>query len=216
MNLEKMEDFFAARAEGYDEHMLNDVPGCKNGYRKMAELVPAETKELLDLGCGTGLELDEIFKRYPDLSVTGVDMTEEMLAKLRKKHPDKRLTLVKGDYFKVDFGKERFDAAVSFQTMHHFSHSKKLGLYAKIYDSLRKGGVYIECDYMIIDQAEEDFYYAENARLREELGLSEGTFYHYDTPCTIANQMELFKKAGFIQTEMVFREENTTILVGRV
>lgn len=216
MNLEKMEDFFAARVEGYDKHMLNDVPGCKNGYIRMAELVPAGTKELLDLGCGTGLELDQIFRRYPDLSVTGVDMTEEMLAELRKKHPDKRLTLVKGDYFKVDFGKERFDAAVSFQTMHHFSHSKKLGLYGKIHDSLRPGGVYIECDYMVIHQEEEDFYYAENARLREELGLSAEEFYHYDTPCTIANQMELLQKAGFIQTEMVFREENTTILVCRV
>ena len=215
MNLEKMNDFFAARVEGYDEHMLNDVPGCRNGYIRMAELVPPEAKTLLDLGCGTGLELDEIFKRYPDLSVTGVDMTAEMLAKLREKHPDKQLALVEGDYFRVDFGREQFDAAVSFQTMHHFSHEKKIGLYRKIYDSLKPGGVYIECDYMVVDQADEDLYYAENARLRAELGLSGEEFYHYDTPCTVTNQLDMFGQAGFTQAEMVFREENTTIIVCR-
>lgn len=215
MTLEKMNDFFAARVEGYDEHMLNDVPGCRNGYIRMAELVPCGTKTLLDLGCGTGLELDEIFKRYPDLSVTGVDMTAEMLARLREKHPYKKLTLVEGDYFKADFGNNCFDAAVSFQTMHHFSRKMKVGLYTKIFHSLREGGVYIECDYMVVDQAEEDFYYAENARLRAELGLSAEEFYHYDTPCTVANQLDMFKKAGFAGAQTVFREENTTIIVCR-
>ena len=34
---------------------------------------------ILDLGCGTGLELDALFARFPDLRVTGIDMTEEML-----------------------------------------------------------------------------------------------------------------------------------------
>lgn len=39
--LEKMSDFFTARIEGYDQHMLNEVEGCKEGYRKMAESVAA-------------------------------------------------------------------------------------------------------------------------------------------------------------------------------
>lgn len=51
-----MSDFFAARVDGYDEHMLNDVEGCKDAYIKLAELLPQDTVELLDLGCGTGLE----------------------------------------------------------------------------------------------------------------------------------------------------------------
>lgn len=28
MKLEKMNDFFAARIDGYDEHMLKNVEGC--------------------------------------------------------------------------------------------------------------------------------------------------------------------------------------------
>lgn len=57
--LETMSDFFEARTEGYDEHMINDVEGCKKGYELMATLVPVNTDTLLDLGCGTGLELDD-------------------------------------------------------------------------------------------------------------------------------------------------------------
>lgn len=105
--MEKMSDFFAARVEGYDEHMLTEVAGCKEGYAEMARLVPISCKTLLDLGCGTGLELDEIFKKLPDLDVTGIDLTQAMLDKLKQKHPDKSLNLICGSYFDVPFGSEK-------------------------------------------------------------------------------------------------------------
>lgn len=50
-----------------------------NGYIKLAELIPDTARKLLDLGCGTGLELGRIFQRFPDISVTGVDLSSEML-----------------------------------------------------------------------------------------------------------------------------------------
>ena len=78
-NLEKMADFFASRVDSYDEHMLSKVEGCREGYEKMALFVPKTAKRLLDLGCGTGLELDEILKLMPDIEITGVDLTQEML-----------------------------------------------------------------------------------------------------------------------------------------
>lgn len=214
-NLEKMADFFSARVEGYDEHMLNNVEGCKEGYKRMAELVPTYTKKLLDLGCGTGLELDEIFKILPDIEVTGIDLTESMLQKLKQKHKEKPLNLICRDYFQVDFGTNTFDCAVSFQTMHHFSHEKKTDLYKKICDSLTSNGVYIECDYMVETQEEENFWFSENERIRKVQGIKENEFYHYDTPCTINNQISLLKKAGFKTATKVFRIENTTIIVAK-
>lgn len=50
--MEKMDEFFTARVEGYDEHMLNEVGGCREAYEKMAELIPDGTENILDLGCG--------------------------------------------------------------------------------------------------------------------------------------------------------------------
>lgn len=213
--MEKMDEFFAARADGYDEHMLNEVGGCRECYVKMAELVPENTESLLDLGCGTGLELAGIFERFPDVSVTGIDLTKAMLDRLAEKYKGKNITLINGDYFSTDLGREHFDAAVSFQTMHHFSHEMKIGLYKKIRNSLKSGGVYIECDYMVDMQTEEDFFFAENARIRKELNVPEDEFYHYDAPCTIENQIKMLLAAGFSTAEKIFRVGNTTIIIAK-
>lgn len=212
--LEKMADFFAERVSMYDEHMLRDVEGCKEGYIKMAELVPKNCKRLLDLGCGTGLELEAIFRKIPDLSVTGIDLCEEMLSRLREKFEDKRINLICGDYFTSDFG-SGFDCAVSFQTMHHFSHERKTALYKKVFDALTDDGIYIECDYMVEAEEEEKHWFSENKRLRELQGIGEDEFFHYDTPCTVENQIKMLKAAGFQTVEKVMRIENTTMLIAR-
>lgn len=210
--MERMDEFFAARADTYEEHMLNNVTGSREAYKEMARLIPDRCSNLLDLGCGTGLELDEIFKVKPHLRVTGIDLTQAMLDKLSIKHGNKNLRLICGSYFDVPFGKGEYDCAVSFQTLHHFTKLKKAGLYRKLYESLRHGGVYIECDYMVIRQEEEELCLSECSRLRAEQGIPEDEFYHYDTPCTVDNQLKLLRDAGFDKVERVFRIDNTTIL----
>lgn len=211
--LEKMADFFTARVDEYDNHMMNDVVGCKEGYIKMAELLPETVVNLLDLGCGTGLELDEIFKIRPNMKVTGVDLSKAMLGILKQKHPNQDLTLINANYFDYDFGIEWFDAIISFQTMHHFSHEQKIQLYSRIYSALKPGGKYIECDYMVIEQKDEDYNFKESVRIRNEQNITDGEFYHYDTPCTIENQLKMLRRAKFEKVEMVWRLENTTIVV---
>ena len=47
--MEKMNEFFAARADGYEEHMLTYVEGSKEAYIKMAQLLPKSCKNLLDI-----------------------------------------------------------------------------------------------------------------------------------------------------------------------
>ena len=213
--LEKMADFFTARVDEYDNHMMNDVVGCKEGYIKMAELLPETVVNLLDLGCGTGLELDEIFKIRPNIKVTGVDLSKAMLGVLKQKHPNQDLTLINANYFDYDFGIEWFDAIISFQTMHHFSHEQKIQLYSRIYSALKPGGKYIEGDYMVIEQKDEDYYFKESVRIRIEQNITDGEFYHYDTPCTIDNQLKMLRLAKFEKVEMVWRIENSTIVVAQ-
>lgn len=211
MKLEPMADFFAARVEGYDEHMLSDVEGCAEGYPLMASLIPHSAKRLLDLGCGTGLELDEIFKRHPHLAVTGIDLCAPMLERLKQKHGDKNLNLIQGDYFSVDLG-SGYDCAVSFESLHHFPHGEKTVLYKRIFDALNENGVYLECDYMVDDPAEEEFYFAQLARYKGEQNLGEG-YYHYDTPCTVEHQKMMLNIAGFSSVRRVFRKGGTCMLL---
>ena len=73
--MERMEVFFTARVDCYDAHMLQEVEGYAEGCRMAAGLLPETCTWLLDLGCGTGLELEPVFERFPDLRVTGIDLT---------------------------------------------------------------------------------------------------------------------------------------------
>ena len=210
--LEKMTDFFVARLDGYEAHMLENG---NEGYRKIAELIPMNTKKILDLGCGTGLELDEIFKRLPHVSVVGIDLTQAMLDKLKQKHPGKNLNLVCGNYLEIDPGENTYDIVISFETMHHFSREAKMGLYRKLHKALKSNGAYIEADYMVTEQAVEDKLHAENTGLRRELNIPQGEFYHFDIPFTVENQMAMFREAGFSSAEMVYRKGNETIIVAK-
>ena len=142
--LEPMSAFFAARVFGYDAHMLEDVQGCREGYARMAELVDMHAKSvsasplrLLDLGCGTGLELDEIFRRLPDAEATGVDLAPAMLGRLREKHAGKRIRLICGSYFNVDFGWQAFDCAVSFAIIWWISSRRRTTILRKTHACAR-------------------------------------------------------------------------------
>jgi tRNA (cmo5U34)-methyltransferase len=217
MVLEEMSSFFNKRADEYEEHMMNNVDGADKYYIETARLLPkVEGLNLLDLGCGTGLELDEIFKINPTVRVTGVDLAVDMLEKIRQKHSDKldQIDLIVDSYFNYEMGESRFDAAISVQTLHHFTQVEKIKLYRKIFNCLKDGGCYIEADYMAPDQEYEDFHFNENSRIRAELGITDG-FYHYDTPCTVENQTKMLYTAGFKSVEKLWQQANTVILLAK-
>ena len=215
--LEEMSSFFNTRADGYEQHMMDNVDGADKYYIETAKLIPKSTGlKLLDLGCGTGLELDEIFKINPTVIVTGIDLAKDMVAKIKQKHSDKlnQLDLIVDSYFNYDMGEFVFDVALSVETFHHFNHVEKTGLYKKIFKSLKPNGFYVETDYTAPNQEYEDFYFSENKRIRSELGISEG-FYHYDTPCTMENQTQMLYKVGFKSVEKIWQHENTVILLAK-
>ena len=196
--LEKMGEFFDARREGYEAHQLTAIEDAAVFYPFTAALLPRESgARVLDLGCGTGLELGYYYELVPSARVTGVDLAPGMLDQLKKKFPDKALTLILGSYFDVPFGEAVFDAAVSVESLHHFTQAEKIPLYAKVRTALRPGGFFLLTDYFAATEAEERARRAEFLRLKREQGLSDGVFYHYDTPLTVAHETEALLAAGF-------------------
>ena len=211
--LEKMDDFFTARVDGYDEHMKSNIEGASKFYNFTAALLPMEKdKRILDLGCGTGLELEELFQMNPYAKVTGIDLTEAMLETLKAKFPDKDITTVCGSYFEVPFGEEVFDAAVSVESLHHFTKEQKIPLYKKLNKALKPGGYFILTDYFAESEEEEVFYGQELLRIRKEQELPDGVFYHYDTPLTVEHEKEALLEAGFTRVEVLNNWESTSTL----
>ena len=201
--LEKMDAFFEARLAGYDDHMLTEIEGAAEFYPATAALLPeASGAKVLDLGCGTGLELQFYFDENPTAKVTGIDLSAAMLGALKEKFPGKELQLVQGSYFEADLG-DGYDAAVSVESLHHFTQEQKTGLYAKLHAALKDGGYFVLTDYFAPDDAYEQFYFNELHRLKHEQGIADNAFYHYDTPLTVAHETKALLDSGFSRVEEI-------------
>lgn len=196
--LEKMGDFFDSRLDGYEEHQLSSIESAREFYPFTAGCLPRSPgASILDLGCGTGLELGYYFELVPTARITGVDLAPGMLETLRNKFPGKALSLILGSYFDVPFDENAYDAAVSVESLHHFTKAEKTPLYAKLRRALKPGGCFILTDYFAASEEEELLRRAEMLRLKKEQNLADDEFYHYDTPLTVAHEIEALTDAGF-------------------
>ena len=204
--LEKMSDFFENRLEGYDEHMMTNIESADVFYPFTAKALPTNQNcHILDLGCGTGLELAEYFTLNPAAKVTGIDLSRGMLSVLKKKFSDKDISLVWGSYFDVPFGKEVFDGAVSVESLHHFKKEEKIPLYAKLHTSLKESAYFILTDYFSLTDEEELMHQKNLLTLKAEQGICDNEIYHYDTPLTVGHETEALREAGFSEVKVLAR-----------
>lgn len=202
--LEKMNEFFDKRLDGYDEHMMTNIESSDVFYPYTADCLPKTNgAKILDLGCGTGLELEHYFKINPSAKITGIDLTESMLNASRNKFPEKDLTLILGSYFDVPFDANTFDAAVSVESLHHFTKEEKVPLYTKLFKALKVGGYFILTDYFALSDKDERIFRNELLRLKKEQGIDDNEFYHYDTPLTVEHETEALLEAGFSSVEVL-------------
>ena len=200
--LEKMAAFFEARLEGYEAHMLENIEGAEEFYPFTAGQLPeAPGAQVLDLGCGTGLELRWYYRRNPAARITGIDLSEKMLAALAQRFAAQKPTLIQGSYFEAPLGEGAYDAAVSVESLHHFTKEEKIGLYEKLRNSLKPGGYFILTDYFAASDAQEQQFREELAQLKQAQGV-EG-LYHFDTPLTVEHEREALLAAGFPRVEIL-------------
>ena len=171
--VEEMAAFFDARAAGYDAYMRDSIfPGAAFAQFYQAMSLPVERTDeplkILDLGCGTGLELEALLQRVPNALITGIDLSETMLEGLREKYRAhmSQITLVADSYLTMPFGTQTYDYILSALANHHFLRDTKRELYAKIRAALKPGGKFIEGDAVIPLDMESQFldeYYEDAA-----------------------------------------------------
>ena len=214
MQLEKMDDFFAARVDGYDEHMRTNIEGASGFYAYTASLLPrAAGSRILDLGCGTGLELEEYFRLNPDAAVTGIDLSDAMLQALKSKLGNRNIRLINASYFDEPLGEKTFDAAVSVESLHHFPAEQKERLYTKLHAALAENGYFVLTDYFAESEDLEKEYFRNLAQLKQEQGLPDDVFFHYDTPLTVEHEMDVLRTAGFRDVRIMQQWGESTFTV---
>ena len=184
---QKQRSFFNEKINEYDTSHETFMATKK----VLADNLDKESKNILDLGAGTGLELIHLFELFPNakVTVTVIDITENMLSELKKRSFIDHVTTICGDFFEVEFG-ENYDAVISTSALHHFKMEEKVKLYKKIYDCLKVNGQFINCDKIAFTQEIEDVQLY-------ELEHNIENYKHIDTPLTIEHEMEVLNMVGF-------------------
>ena len=186
----EMKEFFNAKIDGYDELHLKQI----EGKEKIVEFIPKDTKNIIDLGAGTGLQLIKVYKEFPEIKTTAIDVSDEMLKKLAERNISDNITIINESFFDYEFGLN-IDAVISTQALHHFDSNDKLTLFKKVYNCLKNGGVFINEDYFAVDEE------TEKQGFEDYKNLARGEGKHYDTPLTLAHEIEILKEAGFSQVD---------------
>jgi tRNA (cmo5U34)-methyltransferase len=209
-----MAEFFDERAGGYEAHMRRSVDHFEAFYRAIARPIAAteEAVRVLDIGCGTGLELAPVLAKVPNALVTGIDLSEGMLSRLRETYADHgpQITLIRGSYLTIPFDEATHDYAIAVMTLHHLRPETKRALYAKIRRALKPVGRYIEGDWVVSPQEERRYLAELESKLRSVALAAEGS-HHVDVPLSLATQQRLLIEAGFSQVEVVWRRDETAV-----
>ncbi|MBR2712712.1 MAG: class I SAM-dependent methyltransferase [Bacilli bacterium] len=182
---EKVREFFNGKIDSYDDVHAEYM----DTKATLGDNLDNNAKNILDLGGGTGLELIHLFELHPDVHVTVIDITENMVEKLKLRDFADKVTAICGDFFEVDFGKN-FDAVISTSALHHFKKEEKIILYKKIFDCLKENGQFLNSDFI-----------AENEEIEKEqlyeLDNEFDKYKHIDIPMTIEHELEVLEKVGF-------------------
>ena len=182
---ERVREFFNGKIDSYDDVHAQYM----DTKAELGDNLDKDAKNILDLGGGTGLELIHLFELYPDAHVTVIDITENMVEKLKTRDFADRVTAICGDFFEVDFGKD-YDAVISTSALHHFKKEEKVILYKKIYDCLNEHGQFLNSDFI-----------AENEEVEKnqlyELDHEFNEHNHIDIPMTIEHELEVLEGVGF-------------------
>lgn len=203
---QKVRTFFNEKIDEYDEVHSSFMDTKK----ELADNMDKYAKRILDLGAGTGLELIHLFELFPNAEVTVIDITENMLDKLKQRSFANHVKTICGDFFEVDFGHD-YDAVISTSALHHFKYEEKVKLYKKIYECLKNNGEFLNCDYIALTQE------IENQQLYElEHNFNEHK--HIDTPLTIEHEKEILRALGYqyISSSNVSKENYSLIKAKKI
>jgi len=203
---EQMVDFFNERATGYDDHMRAMVSDFEGFYYAISACI-ARTQEkirVLDIGVGTGLELMGIFEKAPNAIITGIDISEKMLDRLKEKYAEylEQITLVKESFLTFTFGKATYDYIISVMAAHHLLPNVKCKLYERIRKALKNTGKYIEGDYIVNTEEENSIMCKYEEWVKVNKSIKEGSL-HIDIPLSLETQRRLLAEAGFSKVKVI-------------
>jgi Methylase involved in ubiquinone/menaquinone biosynthesis len=212
--MNKIATAFNEIAVKYDQQRRFLIPCYDDFYKIIVELSESQlpNPRILDIGAGTGLLTSFLISKFPKTQFTLIDFSDEMLNVARQRFEGMdNISYIASDY-KGFVEQEQYDIIVSALSIHHLSNAEKSSLYRGIYQSLAKGGAFINGDqFLARSQETEDWYHKlwvdkiESTSLSEKEKLAAYERMKLDVPATVEDNLHWLEAAGFANPDLFYK-----------
>jgi tRNA (cmo5U34)-methyltransferase len=158
----------------YLDQMHAEIPGYEELEAAVADVATGDA--ILELGTGTGETAHRLLARNPDARLTTIDSSEAMLAAARARLPTADLRVQRLEDPLPD---GPFDLVVSVLAVHHLDGDGKRDLFRRV---AAVTDVFVLGDVVVPERPEDAVIEIDGV---------------YDTPSTVAEQVEWLAEAGF-------------------
>jgi len=219
-NKEVLEAFNKA-SNDYDKFRKQAIPNMDIYYDTVVNLTNNYINpQILDLGAGTGILTELLYKKHPNADVTLVDLSTKMLNIAKKKFANLNFKYVEADYLTYDF-KEKYDIIVSSLSIHHLTDEEKKLLYKRIYNYLKDGGIFINADqvYGATESTEkiykeQDSTYLNKQNIPEEEKEILRQRRLLDKPAKLLDTIQWYNKIGYKNVDVYYKYYRYFVIAG--
>ena len=210
-------------AQEYDANRKKFISCFSDYYENTTKFIVSnieKPRRVLDLGAGTGLLTFFWYQQCSLAEYVLVDIADEMLNVARKRFDG----IDNISYQVLDYSEELpngdYDVIISALSIHHLENEDKQKLFAKIYDKLPSGGLFVNYDQFCANKDEINKWFDSywEGQLAES-GLTEHDIELWkerrklDRECSVAEEIEMRHKSKFQTVECVYSCQKFSVIV---
>jgi tRNA (cmo5U34)-methyltransferase len=193
-----------------------DSPLTMDLCTEAAKYINPNAKNLLDIGCGAGNYTLKMLSKISNLNCTLNDLSMPMLERAKERVSAQTMgevTIIQDDMRNLNLPDNHFDIVLASATFHHLRDNADWeNVFSKLYKTLKPGGSLWISDLIAHDTKPLNRLFQQ--RYSDYLDTLGGPEYrqkvldyvaHEDTPRSVNYQMDLLKKVGFSDVEILHK-----------
>ena len=201
-------------AKDYDNQRKKLIPVFDDFYEIAIESAEANTKtpNVLEIGAGTGLFSKMFLNKFPDGKIDLVDLAENMLSIAKERFSDNsNLNFFLEDILNFSPNK-KYDLVISSLAIHHLERDDQEKLYNKIFNWLKKDGIFVNAEMIAGENEFSNNIYeewiikkAKDNGLDDEAKLAAIERLKLDKKVPINTHLKWLENAGFSNVDCLYK-----------